>query len=888
MKPGQHNPVARLLVRFFPRPGRAALVLAFLVVSTTLSVQPAIAAGPAVTAEAASAITTTGATLHGKVNPEGMALTDCQFEYGIDASFGSTVPCNPAAASIPADSADHAVSAAVAGLTEGTTYYFRLLVATGSGTIRSSVEILATPGLPQIAGEGSVPGQSTALIGGFVDPEGSETTYHFEWGSTAGYGNTAPAGPDPSIGSGSEPAPVWARLSGLEIGQTYHFRIVATNTLGTVAGADNTFSTYVENGSPDGRAYEQVSPTEKNNSDVFPIGAMAAADGNGLMFTSRGGFAGALSQLGSLGNVYLARRGQGSWQTKSLMPPHGQLASDNAWPAFSDDLSLAVLEWVDPVSLDPQAIPEIDMYLRNNDADSYRVLNGTLSELGHPGIGGGFGWASSDFGKVALNSQMRLTSDAPAFCDFACTYENDHGVLRLASILPGGQAVSGYIGSGTSLGSRDHAVSGDGTRVFFSSPADSDAGGKQLYARENGTSTTLISGSERTLPGGLSGQLVFFQSAEEAHGNRVIFTTKNSLVDADANSTNDLYMYDFTRPMGERLTLISEDRDPSAPDGADIEGAYHESGGVVATSRDLRRVYFVAGNQLLGGEPTAPGEKLYLWDDTGASPKLSYIATLRPGFDSGDGHNWGAATVSASGFMRTSRTNAAGNFLAFLSKERLTPFENEGQEEIYLYDAEGASLNCVTCSSDAFPAAGYVTLSEGYDVTSPRNHLLQNVSTNGRVFFETSRGLLPRDSNGKADVYEYEAGRLHLISSGSGLSGSRFLDASASGGDIFFTTGDRLVGWDKDSNVDAYDARVAGGLPEPPPPPPPCEGDSCQPAPVVPVDPTPASSTFDGEGNVVQPHHCRRGRVRRHGKCVKRKQHGHGRPKRNAKTRSRG
>jgi hypothetical protein len=88
--------------------------------------------------------------------------------------------------------------------------------------------------------------------------------------------------------------------------------------------------------------------------------------------------------------------------------------------------------------------------------------------------------------------------------------------------------------------------------------------------------------------------------------------------------------------------------------------------------------------------------------------------------------------------------------------------------------------------------------------------------------------LLPRDTNGESDVYMWENGEIELISTGRDASPSRFADASASGGDAFFVTGEQLVGWDEDDAFDMYDARVGGGLPEPPAPPVACSGDECQ------------------------------------------------------------
>jgi hypothetical protein len=121
-----------------------------------------------------------------------------------------------------------------------------------------------------------------------------------------------------------------------------------------------------------------------------------------------------------------------------------------------------------------------------------------------------------------------------------------------------------------------------------------------------------------------------------------------------------------------------------------------------------------------------------------------------------------------------------------------------------------------------------------------------------RLFFDSFDGLVPQDSNGMMDVYEYEAGRAMLISSGSGSSDSRFADASSNGDDVFFTTRDQLVPQDQDQSVDLYDARVGGGSSQLAPPV--CSGTGCQGVPAPPpIFSTPSSVTFNGVGNFPAP-----------------------------------
>jgi hypothetical protein len=619
---------------------------------------------------------------------------------------------------------------------------------------------------------------------------------------------------------------------------------------------------------PDSRAYEQVSPVDKNEADVrFNNGADAAADGSSLVFTSDGSFAG--QPTAQFQTSYLSRRSAGGWSTKGIQMPNGRAFIQNGYVGFSEDLSKGVIRWMEDTpagTFAPGAVPGLNMYL-GDEGSGFQLLNGTLSEAGAVK----FAWGSADFDKIGFESNKKLTADAPCPPSPTCAYEWDHGTLRLASVLEDGTPVGGVIGGGQGgggvEGNIDNAVSRDGSRVFFIS-------GGNVYAREEGTHTTLITGSERTLPGGVTNAPAYFQGAEAAHGDRVIFTTKSTLVDADQDETNDLYMYDFAKAEGARLSLLSKDANPEAPEGAAVDpgnfpGNVPNSGGVLARGNGLDRVYFVADNQILPGEPEGAGPKLYVWDGTGAEPQVRYIATLSPE----DANTWDGPSVREVITIKPARISPNGRYIAFTSLAALNGEDENTQEDAYRYDAATQELSCLTCVPDAFPAKGLIRFDQTRVGTNLVNHLPRNVSDSGQVFFQTARGLVPSDPNGKVDVYEYENGELFLLSGGSGGEDSYFLDASASGDDVFFDTRDQLVGWDKDVYYDAYDAKVGGGLSEPPPPPPPCEGDSCQPPPVIPNDPTPASLSFNGPGNVRDSAaaRCGKGKVRRKGRCEKKK-----------------
>jgi streptogramin lyase len=205
--------------------------------------------GPQAVTGAASSIGQSAATFNGTLNPGGVGVWDCHFEYGTTSSYGATVPCAQAAGS---GNSPVAVSANVSGLSPSTTYHFRLVGATMFATSRGVDQTFTTlapvaPGEPLVTtGLASAVVPTTAMLNGTVNPQGSVTRYHFEYGTSTAYGTTVPV-PDASVGSDTATHAVAQAIAGLAPGTTYHFRLVATNSAGTAAGADQTFTTLPPN-----------------------------------------------------------------------------------------------------------------------------------------------------------------------------------------------------------------------------------------------------------------------------------------------------------------------------------------------------------------------------------------------------------------------------------------------------------------------------------------------------------------------------------------------------------------------------------------------------------------------------------------------------------------
>ena len=234
----------------------------------------------------------------------------------------------------------------------------------------------------------------------------------------------------------------------------------------------------------------------------------------------------------------------------------------------------------------------------------------------------------------------------------------------------------------------------------------------------------------------------------------------------------------------------------------------------------------------------------------------TFIATLS-GSDSCD---WTDSCLSA-------RTSTNGQYLAFTSTNSLTGYDNTDQSsgspdpEIFRYDAATGKLACASCNPNGVaPSAGGAVVNGPYATLSAPAYLQRYVSDSGQVFFDTAEQLLPRDTNAVKDVYEWEPdgtgschsaaenhGCMDLLSGGTSVDPSLFLDASTSGNDVFLATTQQLVQADNDGAYDIYDARVDGGFPAAGPPP--CTGEDCKPPPKQPPPLPPiATVTFHGSG----------------------------------------
>ena len=112
-----------------------------------------------------------------------------------------------------------------------------------------------------------------ASLTGTVNPNGAETTYYFEYGTSPNYGATTPP---VDVGSGSDPVSITYPLAGLTPGDTYHYRLVATNIDGDSYGQDATFQTNAEPSVTTGPATTLSSTSESLSGTINPNGVETA------------------------------------------------------------------------------------------------------------------------------------------------------------------------------------------------------------------------------------------------------------------------------------------------------------------------------------------------------------------------------------------------------------------------------------------------------------------------------------------------------------------------------------------------------------------------------------------------------------------------------------
>jgi DNA-binding beta-propeller fold protein YncE len=885
----------------------------------------------------------TTVTLVAELNPEGEE-TSYHFEWGTSDSYGNSTPTK----TLPSSGFDpEVVEADLKELIPGTTYHFRLVATSKCNPSEPSVDCtvagpdttFTTPPAVLIASQWATDITAhSGIVHAELDPLGVEAEVWLEYGTDDNYGQIVPL---PNLAEALGLVHRQAFLDGLQAATTYHYRFVARDERDgdtyTVQGPDQTFTTQFGGLGfklADNRVWEMVSPPDKNGAKLVGGGdfhLQASADGNSIAFHSK------LSTDQNPGgnrisepSMNLANRdGSGSWHVRDITTPNDRVTGVTAnkggeYKFFSPDLSEALLEPRSGTPLSEEA-SERTPYLRvNTEPPVYRpLITGKEpfanvppdTKFGGEGATGvvTISGVSSDFRRIVLRSQVPLLEGSTV--TFA-SYEWSNGQIEPVSVLPlgeGGELISGDI-----VGSPRGAVSADSSRVFWRAIGSSSPG---LYVRDTDTEESARLDVKQPDASGSGEARPIFQGAS-ADGSVVFFSDSRQLtVDAGPKETQ---LYRCELPPGGVASGCATLTNITAPAGAGERG---EMEGIApGVAEDAETIYFVARgvldeapNEL--GDSAVPGEpNLYVWQ----GDDVRYVVTL----GEEDSPVWGKEDSDP--FAHETRVAASvspgGRYLTFMSQRSLTGYDNrdaitgEPVHELFRYDNLVERLECISCNAtgtrprgadpvvggDSFVnpmdfwsgqrVAATLPVATSVELGGPSLYRPRTTLDNGRVFFNAIDGVVPADSNGQWDVYQYEPvgtgdclasaggasivrsgeGCVSLISSGTGEEEAAFFDASETGDDAFFFTPARLSVFDEDNEVDIYDARVNGvvgirpSIPE-------CLGEACQPPPQAPNDPTPASAGFQGPGNVRQAARkkCPKGkrRVQRQGRvrCVPRK-----------------
>lgn len=872
---------------------------------------------PQVTIATPTEITATGAHLSGTVDPGGTGeeqKTTYRFEYLNGLEWVQLETQGPIVGSGPQE-----VSAELEGLEPITSYSVRLVAENLGGSATSPTpdpSFTTEPAPPAVeATAASHVGPTAAQINARVQPHLLTTTYYFEWGTgscEAGGCASVPVNMDGEAGEGDTFVYVDAKLQGLSPATAYRYRLIAENSQGKTVSPEVSFETSappsacsnanLRNGAsanlPDCRAYEMVSPVEKNGGDILasPRRSRVARDGNAVSYVARTAFAGSRT-VNERGAEYVSRREAGGWGTAPISLPAESLAVPSLYAGsdfvggFSPDLSAGVFRGLGPVPglTTPNVWNVSNLYLGTGlggPSPRYQLLSDSETPLPSDRVENSayaphiqFAGASEDFSHVLFESSDNLTPDAAGSSNKLYEWVQGKGT-ELAGILPdnacgsppcaaptsaagqGAQELTGTIANEGAYTQEENVISADGSRVFFSSEG-------AIYMREDGTSTIRIDESERTNPTPGDPGTSSFQWATP-DGREVFFISTRDLTNEDNQNSGldhpqprDLYRYDTEAPAGERLTRLTPPR-------AWSHESYSNLYEVVGVSNNGQKVYFE------GQISPSQVRRLYLWRG-GEIREVGHTEPVSTG-NSDNQTSWGSRGGTRS--VRHLQISPDGRYVLFATNEDQglgLEMHGQGGVAIFLYDSASGEVSCVSCDAAGKVLAGY----PNWYASMAFNELAmqfnpQPMSDDGRhVFFDSANALVPSDTNGKLDVYEYdtETGKPALISSGQCNCDSFFDGASPNGGDVFFTTREQLVRSDQDNIYDLYDARVGGGIAaQQEAPPVGCEGDACQ-APVSPpVDSTPGSSSFAGAGN--QKPRTKHRRKHRHRRSHHRHHHG--------------
>ncbi|HEY2595762.1 MAG TPA: hypothetical protein VGK33_17865 [Chloroflexota bacterium] len=785
---------------------------------------------------AATQTSPTSETVNGTVNPEGLPISDCRFEYAIFGTpagqYPHSVACAQAPANVGSGAAPVAVSADITGLRPGSTYHYRLASSNAHGVEEGTDEtFIATQNL----------GPPTLSL---PDNRAYELV------------STIP-------GAEVDPPPV---------GQFVSFEEELAETMGNVGGyraaANGETVAYVGGPPPSGEGGTGVSHNTAGNHYLGMREATGWADAN--------------------------------IEPDPENPEMEDLSADLSLQLFrSEDPSFKAAHGGPTGCLGTRTNGSSVLYARSGGIGTarYRPLF-TETRGPHECFAQPAG-VSADNAHILLDSPFALTPGANAAITAigGNLYDSTGGRLLQVNILPDGhpqpQANATFgssMGEVSSSNPGDYkgAISADGSRVFWT-----DLNTGIVYVRENdaqaeeactpapqaaATSCTVqvSAGSAQFLDATPDGRYVYYTEAGELLRFDTLTQTRGAiagpgsevqgLVGVNEAGEDGAYVYFVADAV---LTGANAEGEQPTAKQPNLYMAHDGSDTFVTTlaNSDNELKGTTNGSENAGDWRAQPGRRTAEVAPDGQT--VAFMSTLPlTGYD-----NHGVV--------------GENNSHELLFGE---------QSEVFVFRLATGRIVCVSCNPTGAPPArtaeewetqrgGYVSIS-GANTFMPRW-----INADGtEVFFNTSQPLVSRDTNHRQDVYEWQAmgsggceraeGCLNLLSGGDAPADAYFLDAGTSGKDVFFTSRELLLPTALNETVKVYDARAGGGFPQTSLA---CTGTGCQGvAPASPIFATPASVTFEGVGNFPpsqpatsvkpkpkKPAKCKRGHAKKKGKKTK-------------------
>ena len=741
-----------------------------------------------------------------------------------------------------------------------------------------------------------------------INPNGSATSYHFEYGTTPNYGNVVPI-PDDEIGSGQDGISVKQHIDGLEA-VTQHFRLVATNDAGVTESVNQTFDFYPPqcpntqvrqqthaNYLPDCRAYEIASAEFAGGTLIIPSRGAVPSVGHPTSPSRIAyvAFFGAIPDtgptLGTGGDQYVATRTDSGWKTRVVsLPPTeafivgGPPYSGQPTEGLETDLSMErFMSWnigkqrnwhvADPTrSFAPYIFDPVGNVIGRYPTNLADIPEGEKFV--------GQVRASQDLNHFIFNSDIPFVAGGLP----GDIYDNNvtTGTTEIISRDPNGAPFSG-----TPI-----EFSIDGSHILMSATphpmCDAFGGCPQIqrtafYMRLGGQTYDVT-----------RGELAEYQQMTR-DGSMVYFMTTAQLTPDDTDTSDDLYLWRDD----DTITRVSKGDSGNAGDTDSLCNAtwtencnvapiatYDQvDAGQGASSRahffwrEARNpahgggngysdnfvaghsgdVYFLTPETLEAGRGVRSRHNLHVYRPS--VDRVDFVASLDDKSVCYTEPGEGGCSESPVGRIQVTPD---GRFASFITTSQLTAYDNEDIPVMYRYDTVTRDLICVSCPPNNDPMTD--------DTRGSQNGLF--MTDDGRPFFYTDTAVVPRDTNEATDVYEYVAGRPQLITTGT-AAGSRatgfdavvglvvfnkagLIGVSPDGTDAYLATFDRLVPQDLNGGaLKIYNARVNGGFPFDPPTPP-CEAaDECHGATTSPPIPiTNGTRANLGPGSNVKADRC--------------------------------